>query len=105
MISRPAKTAEKTLPPAASTLTDANCAAPANTRTDIATAAHAPMTGSARIPNDAPSANVGMMKTSPALMPASFAASYCQSVFDGTRLPEPGGRTPAPGSLRLVQLS
>ena len=59
LMSRPADTADARLPPAARMPTDANWAAPANTRNDIAIAAAAPISGSASTPNDMPIARVG----------------------------------------------
>ena len=68
-MSRPAETAEARLPPTARMLTEANCAAPPNTRIDIAIAAQAPMTGSASTPKDMPIASVGSTNGSAAWMP------------------------------------
>ena len=51
-------------------LTEPNCAAPPNTRIDIAIAAQAPMTGSASTPKDMPIASVGRTNGRAALMPS-----------------------------------
>jgi hypothetical protein len=72
LISSPADTAEARPPPAARMLTDANCAAPANTTNDMTTAAAAPISGSASTPNDVPIASVGSTNGSPARMPSAI---------------------------------
>jgi hypothetical protein len=65
-------------------LTDANCAAPANTRIDITIAAVAPMTGSARTPNDMPIASVGSTNTRPALIPRVMSGGdTCKTLTPG----------------------
>ena len=97
-------------------LTDANCAAPANTMIDMAIAATAPISGSARTPNDVPMAKVGSTSGSPARMPSdsvdlslvvvATSATIPAIAFWGYHAPmsaEPGDRAPAPGELRLVQ--
>lgn len=70
LMSRPAVMAEAALPPAARMETDASWAAPPNTRTDMAIAVKAPITGSASTPKDMPMASLGSAKGSPALMPS-----------------------------------
>jgi hypothetical protein len=51
-------------------LTDANCAAPANTTIDMTIVATAPSSGSASTPNDVPTANAGSTSGRPALTPS-----------------------------------
>ena len=60
-----------TLPPALSTASVANCAAPENTITDITTGATEPQPAvAAETPNEAPISAVGMTSGSAARMPA-----------------------------------
>ena len=76
-ISIPAVIAATAPPPAASTLSAANCAAPENTKIDIAIGATGPMTGRASTPNETPRASVGRTSGSPARTPALTLLCSC----------------------------
>jgi hypothetical protein len=71
----PATIAVATPPPAASTVSAANCAAPEKTVADMTTGATGPMTGRASTPNDTPSANVGSTSGHPLRIPARTSMS------------------------------
>ena len=85
-------------PAAASTVTDPNCAAPANTKIDIRIAAVEPITGSASTPNEAPQRKRRDSECQPGLSLLHLRHQYRRMQFDGVR-PEPGGRAPAPGGV------
>ena len=69
-ISIPAAIAGRAPPPASSTVSAANCAAPEHTMIDITIGAIEPMTGCASTPNEAPMRMLGRTIGSPALIPA-----------------------------------
>ena len=74
-ISIPAAIAATAPPPAVSTDSAANCAAPENTVSDISTGAIEPITGCASTPKENPPANVGAISG----RPARDASSGCRS--------------------------